>query len=106
MNTWEGSVYNMSKTFNAQSKFNKFDKQNKPEPQNPGGGRPRLAPGEKLRGYRYNLNLDRDLKQYLHEIAWQNRTSITQYINDLIRKDMEEYFANGGTTEGWETDER
>lgn len=52
-------------------------------------GRPPKAENEKLRGYRYNLNLDRDLKEYLHETAWKNRTSITQYINDLIRTDME-----------------
>ena len=52
-------------------------------------GRPPKAEEEKLRGYRYNLNLDRDLKEYLHETAWKNRTSITQYINDLIRADME-----------------
>ena len=51
-------------------------------------GRPPKADHEKLRGYRYNLNLDRDLKEYLHEAAWKKRTSITQYINDLIRADM------------------
>ena len=37
--------------------------------------------------------------------AWQKRTSITQYINDLIRADMENYFAEGGTKEGWLEDE-
>ena len=52
-------------------------------------GRPPKAEHEKLRGYRYNLNLDRDLKEYLHEVAWKKRTSITQYINDLIRADMQ-----------------
>ena len=52
-------------------------------------GRPPKNENEKLRGYRYNLNLDRDLKEYLHEMAWKKRTSITQYINDLIRADME-----------------
>jgi acyl-CoA reductase-like NAD-dependent aldehyde dehydrogenase len=52
-------------------------------------GRPPKADSEKLRGYRYNLNLDRDLKEYLHDAAWRKRTSITQYINDLIRADME-----------------
>ena len=52
-------------------------------------GRPRKSEEEKLRGYRYNLDLDRDLKEYLHEAAWKKRTSITQYINDLIRADME-----------------
>ena len=55
----------------------------------PKQGRPKKKEEEKLRGYRYNLNLDRDLKEYLHEAAWKKRTSITQYINDLIRADME-----------------
>lgn len=73
-------------------------------------GRHKKAEAEKLRGYRYNLNLDRDLQQYLKETAWKNRTSITQYINDLIRADMEAYFrqceAQGiDPKEGWEVDE-
>lgn len=54
-------------------------------------GRPPKKEEEKLRGYRYNLNLDRDLKPFLDDIAWQKRTSITQYINDLIRADMQRY---------------
>lgn len=41
--------------------------------------------------YRLNLNLDGDLEPYLKEVAWINRTSITQYLNDLIRKDMENH---------------
>ena len=57
----------------------------------PKRGRPKKTEEEKLRGYRYNLNLDKDLQQYLKEIAWMNRTSITQYINDLIRADMEAF---------------
>lgn len=55
----------------------------------------------KKKKYRVNLALDADLESYLHNIAWQNRTSITQYIAALIRKDKEEYFANGGATKGW-----
>lgn len=55
----------------------------------PKQGRPRKKEEEKLRGYRYNLNLDRDLKEFLHDTAWKKRTSITQYINDLIRAEME-----------------
>lgn len=96
------------KTFDTQDVTSKFftqDTHNKPDTQEKKQGRPKLDPEERKRGYRYNLNLDRDLKQYIHEIAWQNRTSITQYINDLIRKDMDEYFINGGTREGWEEDE-
>lgn len=65
---------------------------------------------EKLRGYRYNLNLDKDLQQYLKETAWRERTSITQYINDLIRADMKAYFARCEAAgidpkEGWEQDD-
>ncbi len=65
---------------------------------------------EKKRGYRYNLNLDKDLQQYLKETAWRERTSITQYINDLIRADMKAYFARCEAAgidprEGWETDD-
>lgn len=65
---------------------------------------------EKLRGYRYNLNLDKDLQQYLKETAWRERTSITQYVNDLIRADMKAYFARCEAAgidpkEGWEQDD-
>lgn len=73
-------------------------------------GRPKKTEEEKRRGYRYNLNLDKDLQQYLKETAWKNRTSITQYINDLIRADMEAYFKDCeekgiDPMEGWEVDE-
>ena len=57
-------------------------------------GRPRLQSGERRRGYRYNLLLDADLNDFLHEIAWQRRTSMTQYINDLIRAEFEAYMAD------------
>lgn len=62
------------------------DAENKPE--EPARGRPKKTETDKKRGYRYNLNLDRDLEPYLREAAWKRRTSITQYINDLIRADM------------------
>lgn len=52
-------------------------------------GRPRLAESEKKRQYRYNLSLDGDLKEYLNDVAWRKRTSKTQYLNDLIRREME-----------------
>ena len=102
----------MAKKFDTQSVSNKFftqgteethdkpethDTHEKPKKQ----GRPPKKEEEKLRGYRYNLNLDRDLKDYLHEMAWKNRTSITQYINDLIRADMEAYIEAGGDESEW-----
>ena len=49
--------------------------------------------------YRYNLNLDNDLKDYLHEMAWRERKNITQYLNDLVRKAAEEFVAKGGTVQ-------
>lgn len=93
-------------THDKQDKPNASNTQEKPsvpdETKNP--GRPKKTEAEKLRGYRYNLNLDRDLKPFLHEIVWQQRTSITQYINDLIRHEMESYLAEGGTLEEWENE--
>lgn len=102
----------MAKKFDTQSVANKFFTQgteethNKPETHDTHEkpkkqGRPPKKEEEKLRGYRYNLNLDRDLKDYLHEMAWKNRTSITQYINDLIRADMEAYIEAGGDESEW-----
>ena len=77
------------------------DTQQKYDTQKKQKGRPKLSPEEKKGGYRYNLNLDMELKRYIKNKAWQERKSATDYINDLIRADMEQYFANGGTTEGW-----
>lgn len=39
--------------------------------------------------YRFNLNLPRRYKEYLQEIAWQNRTTITEYLVGLVAADME-----------------
>lgn len=71
-------------------------------------GRPRKE--KPLRGYRYNLNLDDDLNQFLHEIVWVKRTTITQYINDLIRREKEAYIADClsrgvNPYEGWEKED-
>ena len=37
--------------------------------------------------YRLNLKLDEALKEHIQEKAWKNKTSVTQYISDLIEKD-------------------
>lgn len=94
-----------SETVNEINTFDKaFSNTTEPAPAEPKKqGRPPKAEHEKLRGYRYNLNLDKDLKGYLHEMAWRKRTNITQYINDLIRADMEEYIRNGGDESEWTT---
>ena len=99
----------MAKNFDTQSVANKFFTREEHETHNTQDahdksnkqGRPPKKEEEKLRGYRYNLNLDRDLKDYLHEMAWKNRTSITQYINDLIRADMKAYIEAGGDESEW-----
>lgn len=69
-------------------------------------GRPKKQPEDRKRTFRYNLLLDNDLNQYLHEIVWIRRTNMTQYVNDLIRADYENYIRDcqrKGTNpfEGW-----
>lgn len=39
--------------------------------------------------YRFNANIPMEAKDYLQEMAWRNRTSITDYLNRIILKDME-----------------
>lgn len=66
-------------------------------------GRPKKE--TKLRGYRYNLNLDKDLKAFMQKYTWENRTSITQWINDLIRAEMETKLAEDPNyLEDWKDD--
>ena len=70
-------------------------------------GRPKKQPEDRKRTFRYNLLLDNDLNQYLHEIVWIRRTNMTQYVNDLIRADYENYIRECqgkgiNPFEGWE----
>lgn len=39
--------------------------------------------------YRFNLKTPIEYRDYLQEISWRNRTSITEYLNKLIAADME-----------------
>jgi hypothetical protein len=39
--------------------------------------------------YRLNLKLDIELKEYITEAAWRERMTVTEYLNNLIRKDRE-----------------
>ena len=39
--------------------------------------------------YRFNAALPMECKDYLQEMAWRNRTSITEYISRLVLADME-----------------
>jgi hypothetical protein len=41
--------------------------------------------------YRISLNVPHEYKVYLQEIAWQNRTTITGYLHNLIAEDMEKH---------------
>lgn len=36
--------------------------------------------------YRLNLKLDGDLKEFLSDEAWRQRTSITALVNDVLHK--------------------
>lgn len=63
-------------------------------------------PIERPNTYRFSLYLDGDLKNYIDFIAWKrsspgNKYSITQYLNDLVRADMEAYLAAGGNANEW-----
>ena len=37
---------------------------------------------------RLNLAIPEDVKEYLKNIAWENRMSVTQYLVNLVRQDM------------------
>jgi len=39
--------------------------------------------------YRINLKLRPKFRQYLDDEAWKARTSITEYLNELIQADMD-----------------
>jgi len=41
------------------------------------------------RYYRINLKLNAEYKDYLQRVSWDNRKSVTRYINDLIAADKE-----------------
>lgn len=39
--------------------------------------------------YRFNMKFKMEYKEYLLEMAWRNRCTVTQYLNDLVKADME-----------------
>ena len=43
---------------------------------------------EKEKPWRITLNLDGSLKQLAADVAWEDRTSVTKYLNNLIKEDM------------------
>lgn len=46
-------------------------------------------PAAKTEYYRFNAKLPMECKDYLQEMAWRNRTTITEYLTRLILADME-----------------
>ena len=38
--------------------------------------------------YRFNMKLPAECQAYLQEMAWRNRTTITQYMADMVMADM------------------
>ena len=46
-------------------------------------------PTAKTEYYRFNAKLPIICKDYLQEIAWRNRTTITEYLTRLVMADME-----------------
>lgn len=45
---------------------------------------------EVIMGERLNLKLPTELKEYLKTVSWENKTSVTQYLIELIEKDRKE----------------
>lgn len=41
--------------------------------------------------YRFNLKLPLDQKEYLQEMAWRSRESITAYLTGLVAADMKRH---------------
>lgn len=83
----------MKKNFNAQEATKAlFTNSGETEPikEKPAG----RAPARKK--YRYNLTVDDDLNGFMRQMAWLNHTSITQYLNDLLRAEKEKFLNEGG----------
>ena len=46
-------------------------------------------PAAKTEYYRFNAKLPMECKDYLQEMAWRNRTTITEYLTRLMMADIE-----------------
>lgn len=49
------------------------------------------TPDGKEECYRFSLKTPLECKEYLQEMAWQKRISITEYISRLILEDMKQH---------------
>lgn len=52
------------------------------------------------RNYRVNLAFDSDLKEFINNASWEKHQSITQWLNDLVRAEMEKAAADPEGKEG------
>lgn len=50
-----------------------------------------VQPEENKELCRLNLKFLMEYKEYLQEMGWRNRTSLTGYLTKLIRADMEKH---------------
>lgn len=46
-----------------------------------------IQKGENMKE-RLNLLFDKELKDYLKQVSWENHMSITEYLVNLIKQDM------------------
>lgn len=61
-----------------------------------------MSEDKKNYGYRLPVRIrNKELEQYLKEMSWRNRQTVTEFVTDILMRDMEAYFAAGGTKEGW-----
>lgn len=58
-------------------------------------------PKERHETYRFSLYLDGDLKDYIKFASWKQQKTITQYLNDIIRAEMEAYIEAVGDESEW-----
>lgn len=50
---------------------------------------PEASQTEQKKEYRFNLKLPIECKDYLQEMAWRNRMSITEYLTNLVLADKD-----------------
>ena len=55
----------------------------------PQGGQTRETTKDPKEYYRFNLKLPIECKDYLQEMAWRNRTTITDYLTRIILADKD-----------------
>lgn len=63
--------------------------------------KPTGRPTERGETYRFSLYLDIELANYAKHIARKNKQPLTQYLNELVRRDMEAYISAGGNADEW-----